>query len=168
MPEWYVASIWPETFGSHYTNLNGMRTFRIMEVSAGVVLIRKENGVNLFLLLQYPSGHWDFIKGHKENGETDIQTAIRESEEETGIRDIQFLDGFAERIQYVYKNRHRLIHKRVVFLLGITNTAEVSLSDEHLEFLWTDYEQSVQQVTFGNARRVLSRAQEFLRERNML
>ena len=35
----------------------------IEETSAGIVLFRKENLKNLFLLLHYPSGHWDFVKG---------------------------------------------------------------------------------------------------------
>ena len=35
----------------------------IKETSAGIVLYRKENTKNLFLLLHYPSGHWDFVKG---------------------------------------------------------------------------------------------------------
>ena len=39
-----------------------------MEKSAGIVLFRREGSENLFLLLHYPSGHWDFVKGHKETG----------------------------------------------------------------------------------------------------
>ena len=34
----------------------------IEETSAGIVLYRKENTKKLFLLLHYPSGHWDFVK----------------------------------------------------------------------------------------------------------
>ena len=35
----------------------------IEETSAGIVLFRKEESKILFLLLHYPSGHWDFVKG---------------------------------------------------------------------------------------------------------
>ncbi len=40
----------------------------IEETSAGIVLFRKEGAKNLFLLLHYPSGHWDFVKGKMEKG----------------------------------------------------------------------------------------------------
>ena len=66
----------------------------IEETSAGIVLFRKEGSKILFLLLHYPSGHWDFVKGKMEDGESTHETAIREAREETGITDITFLENF--------------------------------------------------------------------------
>ena len=66
----------------------------IEETSAGIVLFRKEGSKKLFLLLHYPSGHWDFVKGKMEQGESTHQTAIREAQEETGITDIKFVENF--------------------------------------------------------------------------
>ena len=37
------------------------------------------------LLVKHNAGHWDFPKGHVEEGETEIETAIREVKEETNI-----------------------------------------------------------------------------------
>jgi len=34
--------------------------------SAGIVLFRNASNKNEFLLLNYPQGHWDFIKGKVE------------------------------------------------------------------------------------------------------
>ena len=31
--------------------------------SAGIVLFRNDSDKNEFLLLNYPQGHWDFVKG---------------------------------------------------------------------------------------------------------
>jgi len=47
----------------------------IEETSAGIILFRKEDSKILFLLLHYPSGHWDFIKGKMEEGESTHETA---------------------------------------------------------------------------------------------
>ena len=59
------------------------------ERSAGIVFFRKiQNDID-FLLLNYPSGHWDLVKGHIESGEKPRDAAIRESKEETGITDIK-------------------------------------------------------------------------------
>ena len=64
------------------------------EQSAGIIFFRKIQGRVDFLLLNYPSGHWDLVKGHIESGEKPQDAAIRESKEETGITDIKFIDGF--------------------------------------------------------------------------
>lgn len=133
-----------------------------MEKSAGIVLFRRAGEDNLFLLLHYPSGHWDFVKGHKERGETDRQTAIRESSEETGITDVEFVEGFEKYIRYSYMHRHQLVHKRVIFFLARTKTEAVRLSSEHSGFVWASYQDSMKQVTFQNARNVLYSANRHL------
>ena len=74
----------------------------IKEISAGIILFRKEDVKTLFLLLHYPSGHWDFVKGKMEKDETEKETAIRETEEETGITDITFVKNFEEWISYEF------------------------------------------------------------------
>ncbi|MDP3780034.1 MAG: NUDIX domain-containing protein, partial [Nitrosopumilaceae archaeon] len=57
----------------------------IKEQSAGTVLFIEEDKEKLFLLLHYPTGHWDFVKGKIENNESPEQAVIRETKEETGI-----------------------------------------------------------------------------------
>lgn len=133
-----------------------------METSAGVVLYRYENLDNLFLLLKYPSGHWDFAKGHREMWETNKQAAVRELAEETGIKDIIFVKGFKKRIYYSYLSAGRMIKKQVIFFLGRTLEEDVRLSDEHLEYVWLNYEESLERVTFDNAKRILVSAHRFL------
>jgi len=134
----------------------------IEETSAGIVLFRKENSKNLFLLLHYPSGHWDFVKGKMEKGETTHQTAVRETEEETGIKDVTFLDDFEEWIEYNFQYQGELVQKKVVFFLAETKTKEVKISHEHLDYIWTDYNSAMDKTTFDNAKTVLTKAQMLL------
>ena len=134
----------------------------IEETSAGIVLFRKEDSKILFLLLHYPSGHWDFIKGKMEDGESTHETAIREAKEETGIMDITFLENFEEWINYDFQYQGELVHKKVVFFLAETKTKEVMISHEHLDFTWMDYNTSMEKTTFDNAKTVLTRAQMLL------
>ena len=134
----------------------------IEETSAGIVLFRKEDSKILFLLLHYPSGHWDFIKGKMEEGESTHETAIREAKEETGIIDIMFLENFEEWINYDFQYQGELVHKKVVFFLAETKTKEVMISHEHLDFTWMDYNTSMEKTTFDNAKTVLTRAQMLL------
>lgn len=134
----------------------------IEETSAGVVIFRRENSKILFLLLHYPSGHWDFVKGKMEKGETTHQTAIRETREETGITDISFVDGFEEWIEYNFQFQGELVHKKVVFFLGETKTKDVSISHEHLNHAWMDYLTAMEKTTFDNAKTVLTKSYSLL------
>jgi len=134
----------------------------IEETSAGIVLFRKEDSKILFLLLHYPSGHWDFVKGKMEKGESPHETAVRETEEETGITDIVFLENFEEWIKYDFQYQGELVHKKVVFFLAETKTKEVKISHEHLNYTWMDYNTSMEKTTFDNAKTVLTRAQTLL------
>jgi len=134
----------------------------IEETSAGIVLFRKEDSKKLFLLLHYPSGHWDFVKVKMEKDESIQETAIRESEEETGINDVKFLENFEEWIEYNFQYQGELVHKKVVFFLAETKTKEVKISHEHLDYTWMDYNAAMEKTTFDNAKTVLTKAQTLL------
>jgi len=130
--------------------------------SAGIVLFRNTSNKNEFLLLNYPQGHWDFIKGKVEQGETPHETASRETKEETGISDIEFIDGFEESVEYDFRFENEDIHKKVTFFLAKTNEKKISLSHEHNDFVWLEYDDALKKTTFRNAKNVLSKTNEFL------
>ncbi len=134
------------------------------EISAGVVIFR-ENSKLLFLLLYYPSGHWDFVKGKIEENENTLQTVARETKEETGITDLNFVDGFEESIEYDFRYEGELIHKKVIFFLAKTSIEKIKISHEHLDYVWLEFEDALEKTTYQNARSVLSRANQLLVER---
>ncbi|MEM2963348.1 MAG: bis(5'-nucleosyl)-tetraphosphatase [Candidatus Anstonellales archaeon] len=131
------------------------------EKSCGIVLYR-DGGRRLYLLLHYPAGHWDFPKGHVEKGEDELATAVRELMEETGIKNIKIDDGFRERIEYSYKRNGEFRHKEVVFFLAQTEEMNVKISHEHIGAGWFEYTQSYKQLTYETSRRVLKKAEEKL------
>ena len=131
------------------------------EVSAGIILFN-DNISRQFLLLNYPSKHWDFVKGKMENGETTHETALRETKEETGISDVEFVDGFEEEIEYYFRVNGEEIHKKVIFFLGKTETTDVKLSHEHLNFIWLDFQHALEKITYQNAKNLLKKSRNFL------
>ena len=133
----------------------------VKQKSAGIVLFQNFHGTNSFLLLNYPQGHWDFVKGKMERDETPYETARRETEEETGITDIEFIDGFKESVEYEFRFNNDLIQKKVIFFLAKTNISKISLSHEHKDFVWLEYEDAMKKITFQNAKKILAKANNF-------
>ena len=132
------------------------------EVSAGIILYNNDNDQIQFLVLKYPGGHWDFVKGKMENSEEPKQTAIRETKEETGIIDVEFIDGFNEEISYTFYVNNEEIDKKVIFYLGKTKSTEIVLSHEHLDFAWLNLKDAMDRITYENAKIVLTKANNLL------
>ncbi|MCX6760562.1 MAG: bis(5'-nucleosyl)-tetraphosphatase [Candidatus Nealsonbacteria bacterium] len=136
-----------------------------LEYSAGAIIFRKQEGKKLYLLLHYQSGHWEFPKGHIEKGEKEIETVKRETEEETGIKDIIFIKGFKESIKYFFTVKKKTISKTVIFYLAETKTEKINLSEEHIGFKWLDYKEAKKQLTFKNAQKIIEKADNLLSEK---
>lgn len=64
-------------------NYNNMNDQIIKTLSCGIILVNKKS--EILLIHATSQWHWDIPKGTKLPGETEIQTAIRELKEETGI-----------------------------------------------------------------------------------
>ena len=138
------------------------------EKSAGAIIFRKEEDNIHYLLLHYPSGsraskdYWDFPKGHIEKEEKEIETAGREVEEETGLKELEFISGFKEQIEYFFKLKGETVFKTVVFFLAETKTKEIKISFEHIGYQWLPYKEAQEQLTFDNAKTILKKANEIV------
>ena len=135
------------------------------EFSAGIIVyvtkVINDVPTRLYLLLQYPRGYWDLAKGKLEEGETNEQAALRELKEETGL-DARLDEGFKKALYYNFRNpQGRLIEKRVIFFTGEASSQDVTLSHEHKGYCWLPYEEALQELTYLNARNLLTAAHEF-------
>lgn len=137
------------------------------EKSAGAIIFRKGGGKIYYLLLHYEAGHWDFPKGHIEEGENEKIASLREIKEETGIEEIDFIEGFRKRITYFFKESYKrkkgpLVFKEVIFYLAETKYKDVRISPEHIGFAWLSYNEAFRKITFKNAKEILNKANDFL------
>ena len=106
--------------------------------AAGILLLSAEPAH--FLLMRH-SNRWDLPKGHAEPNESLMETALRETEEETGLpaAQIRLDDEFQFQIQYrvVYKRGGGgVFQKQVVYFLGYVEDMFTPTLTEHPGFEW--------------------------------
>ena len=111
--------------------------------SCGVLIVRGDP-VQSFLLMQHPD-RWDLPKGHVDRGETDLDCAFRELEEETGIlRDAVQLDPEFEFVHHYYVQSARTAGQRKLKVLKIylgRLLKDVNLQlTEHQGAKWFDWD----------------------------
>lgn len=109
-------------------------------LSAGVIVIRRDGGMWLFLLLRVFT-YWDFPKGIVEQGEQPLAAACREVCEETTINDLVFHWGYGFRETLPYGPG-----KIARYYVAETKTEKICLPvnpelghPEHHEFRWLRY-----------------------------
>jgi 8-oxo-dGTP pyrophosphatase MutT (NUDIX family) len=88
------------------------------------------------------------------------ETARREIREETGLTDLQFVEGFKVREHYIYTRQGQKVFKTVSYLLAQTTTQDVKISWEHSGFVWLPYEEA--QENHFRVIKLLQQAQAFL------
>ena len=131
------------------------------EKSAGAVVFRHTPAGRVYLLLQN-GGRWDFPKGGVEEGESELDTAMREVEEETGLKDLRFLPGFRKVIEYFYRRDGKSVHKQVVYLLASTDNESVKISFEHQGYGWFPYPEAVRKASYDNSKVTMTEAERFV------
>lgn len=161
------------------------------EFSAGAVIFNKNEKIE-YLILKYKAKHWDFPKGHIEKGESYEETIRREVKEETGLADIEFLNGFKKSIRFFFrqypdkinkdfkkkekqdtketknsktgakKEKQPWVFKMVTFYIAKSKLKNVKLSWEHQDFAWLPYELAVKKITHKSSKELLSEANEFI------
>ena len=137
--------------------------------AVGIIPVYKKGDAEfLFCIVKEADGHWGFPKGHKEEGESDEEAALRELREETGIEKVDLIreQKFSEHYSFV-RDEDR-VEKTVVYIIGIVDTTEHLRSpefrDEISECKWVPYAHAKQTLTYPEAREVLDRAWEYMQK----
>ena len=129
------------------------------EYCSGAVLYTEVNNIINYVLVVEIDGHCGFPKGHIELGETEIQAALREIKEETGIT-ANILDGFLVKIEYAMKNGN--IKQTTYFCAKYEN--QTIKYDEHelsgVKLL--PFDEALLSLTYQNVKDVLIKANQYI------
>lgn len=131
------------------------------EKSCGALVYYKNGSKLQMLILKHKlGGQWSFPKGHIEGDETEVETALREVSEETGLK-ITLLDGFRETVSYYPKPG---VNKDVVYFLGYTDDPHTVMKEDEIgDIRWVDLVTCHRYLTYANDKQLLGRAKIKLR-----
>lgn len=138
----------------------------LREKSCGVVPFHEVDGEIRYLVISSAvtkREHWEFPKGGVEEGEREIETALRELREETGVSDVELVPGYREPIRYIYRRAEGLVFKQVVYFLGRVKDPRITPRQEEVkDYRWATFEEAKALLRHGNARELLMRSHAFL------
>ena len=118
------------------------------EKSCGCIIINE----NKVLLVKQTEGHWGFPKGHVEQGETEVQTAIREVKEETNI-DVEVKED--KRYEEEYYPEENIKKQVVYFLAKNITTNIIPQQSEIQEIKWVPLNEAENVITYENSKNII-------------
>jgi 8-oxo-dGTP pyrophosphatase MutT (NUDIX family) len=143
------------------------RSSSLIEQSFGVIPVYQRGGQTYFLIIQHNAGHWAFPKGRAEKGESEVETALRELREETGITDVSVRPDpvFEERYTRTqWGSRRQHVQKTVRYFLGMVHDPKVRLQQAEVQdYKWATYDEARAMITFDASRRLLDDAARALK-----
>ena len=122
------------------------------EKSCGTIVIND----NKVLVIQQKQGFWGFPKGHMEQGENEIETAIRETKEETNL-DVIIEDKTRFCLTYFIEDKN--IHKEVVYFVAkVDGKVDIKPQIEEVNSIaWIDIAKVEDILTFDNLKELWKR-----------
>ncbi|CAG9474866.1 bis(5'-nucleosyl)-tetraphosphatase [asymmetrical], putative [Plasmodium vivax] len=116
----------------------------------------------LFLKASYGNRHWTPPKGLHENNEDGLDTALRETLEETGLdRDKYKLLNYQKTLKYMVEDSLKETTYYLALLLN--NEERITLSDEHTDYKWIHSDESATYALPGSLTDLLTNAEDFLK-----
>ncbi len=124
------------------------------ERSYGIIPLRKSGKVWKTLLVLHGKGHWAFPKGHAERGESPLEAATRELEEETGLTIVRFLPGSPLEEHYFFTWEGEKVEKWVEYYLAEVSGALSLQKEEVSDARWLSLQEAEELVTFPESKRL--------------
>ena len=131
----------------------------IQEKSCGAVVYRVENKQRLYLIEHMKLGHISICKGHVENNETEVETAMREIKEETNI-DVEVDTRFRETT--IYSPYEGILKEVVYFVAKALSNTLINQECEVSGLEWVPIDQAIEAMTYKDDKLVLAKADAYL------
>lgn len=130
----------------------------VRETTAGGVTYRlnPETKKLEFLLVQDARDRWTIPKGHVEEGETTKQTALREIQEETGLKDV-VIKSWLGKINFRYRRVHSLVLMvtHIYLAEAKSNTNNLIAEDWMNGIRWFPASEAVERIAYEDISKLM-------------
>ncbi len=120
------------------------------EKSCGCIIIEDKK----VLLVHQTKGHWGFPKGHIEENETEIQTALREVKEETNL-DVEI--DKSRRYTESYITDTGAEKEVVLFIAKIVGGKIKPQESEVSNIKWLSFEEATKIITYATTKKLFQK-----------
>ena len=105
---------------------------------------------------------------HVDPGESDMETALRETEEEAGLNasHLKVVEDFRKELHYEVNQKPKTVIYWLAKLVDPTTT--VRLSHEHKDFKWVKLEEACQLADYLDLQSVLRESEAYLKKNSSL
>ena len=131
----------------------------IVRAAGGIVVRHARGGRAEVLLVHRPRyDDWSLPKGKADPGERDEETALREVEEETGLRCI--LGAPAGRTRYVdSKGRNKIVHYWLMEPESVAAADGTFVPNDEVDAVqWCTVDEAARMLTYAHDRKLLAKA----------
>jgi len=135
------------------------------EKSCGVILIlRKDDDEDRFLVLHQTDGHWSFPKGGIEEGEIPRESAIRELKEEARITEVEFAELPNIINAYTFERNGKKYDKTVELFIAFAKNDKIVIQESEVtDYKWATYGEAIDLLSFESTKKVLETAQKYIK-----
>ena len=162
MPE-YVIAMGEDPSLYAYMELDKNDFGNKFEKSCGAIVYTVEDGIIKYLLVEEASGFHSFPKGHIEECESEIETALREIKEETNL-DVEMCTDFRISEQYQLSEKPGVTKQVVYFLAKYKNSSPyITRADEVRSLKSLKLEDAINTVEYDNKKEILREADGYLK-----
>lgn len=121
------------------------------EKSCGCIIIKNRK---VLLVYEKNRNFWGFPKGHMEEGENEIETALREVKEEVGL-DVEIDVNKRYTLNYIIRDE---IDKTTVLYIASPKNENIKMQESEIEDVkWCDFDEAINMLTYDNLKGIFKK-----------
>lgn len=136
--------------------------------SYGCIPVRGEKGTReVLLVMHHEKKAWGFPKGGRDAGESEVEAALRELREETGLASCELVPDVSFADAYHAEWKGEPYFKEVLFFLchaPLSHEPAPEQGTEIAEALWFSFSHAYARITYDAQKRILKQVAVFLDE----
>ena len=136
--------------------------------SGGIVFRRNANNALEILLIQDAKNRWTIPKGHVEPGEEPKQTAKREIQEETGLKEMKVYSWLGK-VNFRYRRTHTLVlmTMHIYLVKGLGDTDDLQGEDWLTGMKWLPAQEAIDKIAYDDIGKLILIGMKRIREQKL-